>query len=351
MLELIPRIAKYNLFREFGLAKPLPTNITVTVTDICNFMCKTCNIGKLYTEHPEIAKNELSAEEYGRIFNNIGRVFWITMTGGEPFFRRDLADIAAGIYKNSEPRFMTIPTNGYVPKKIAGDVERILSECEKMRLIVNLSLDGLGSEHDEIRGMKDSFERVLESYFALRDLKNDRLSIGVNTVISKFNIDKLGEIAAFVGSELKPDSFIAEVAENRSNLYNEKDDIRSENYGKVLRALIRQNNSPRTSTAAIIRLARGVFYRALISGKPHRCFAGFASACIMPKGDVWLSCVKRSSIGNLRDVNYDFRSLWFSEKAGIMRNELKKPCSCMLANAHYTNLLCNPAKLLTVVKQ
>lgn len=346
ILELAPGIIKYNLFREFGITRPMPANITVTVTDICNFMCKTCNIGKMYLEHPEMAKGELTAEEYGKIFQNIGKVFWVTMTGGEPFFRRGLTNVVADIYKSSEPKFMTIPTNGYVPKKIVGDIEHILAECGKMRIVVNVSLDGIGEEHDKIRGMKDSFKRVMESYFALRGLENDRLSIGVNTVISKFNIDKLDEIHAFVKNELKPDSFIAEVAENRSNLYNESDDIRSVSYDTALRILMSQNSDSKKLTPVIVKLARDVFYKALMSRKPHRCFAGFASACIMPKGDVWLSCVKSSSIGNLKDANYDFRSMWFSEKANAMREEFKKPCNCMLANAHYTNLMCNPARLL-----
>lgn len=348
MIGLIPKIAGYNLFREFGAGRPLPANITVTVTDVCNFMCKTCNIGKLYLAHPEMAKNELTADEYGKIFSNLGNVFWVTVTGGEPFFRRDLVDVVSDIYRASRPMFMTLPTNGYVPKKIASDVERILDECEGMRVMVNLSLDGVEKEHDEIRGMDGSFKRLLESYSALRMLDDSRLSIGVNTVISKFNVGMMDEICAFVRGELKPDSFIAEVAENRSNLYNENDDMRPKDYNAALKNLMLQDRNPKKLPLILIKLARNAFYRTLASGKAHRCFAGFASACIMPKGDLWLSCVKNSAVGNLRDADYDFRRLWFSKKAMSMRKELKKPCGCMLANAHYTNLMCNPFQLLSV---
>ncbi len=347
MISLLSKIISYNFYREFGITHPLPANITVTVTDMCNFMCKTCNIGRLYLAHPEIAKNELTAEEYGKIFRNIGNVFWVTVTGGEPFFRKDLVEIVHNIYRESSPKFVTIATNGYLPKKIISDVEQILQDCKKMRLVVNISLDGIGKEHDEIRGMEGSFKRVLESYFALKQLDDRRLSIGINTVISKFNVGMLDGIYAFVKDELKPDSFIAEVAENRSNLHNENDDMRPLDYSAALRTLMLQGKNSKKLPPAVIRLARNVFYRALLSGKAHRCFSGFASACIMPKGDLWLSCVKNSSVGNLRDANYDFRSLWFSDKAESMRKEFKKPCNCMLANAHYTNFMCNPFRFLS----
>ena len=39
------------------------------------------------------------------------------------------------------------------------------------------------------------------------------------------------------------------------------------------------------------------------------CMAGVASAQIAPNGDVWTCCVRAQSMGNLRDHDYDFRSV------------------------------------------
>jgi hypothetical protein len=80
--------------------------------------------------------------------------------------------------------------------------------------------------------------------------------------------------------------------------------------------------------------------------KEHRqiipCYSGFASAQIAPNGDVWMCCIRAESIGNLRDSGYDFRRVWFSEKAKELRQTIKSgKCYCPLANASYTNMLHN----------
>jgi hypothetical protein len=45
-------------------------------------------------------------------------------------------------------------------------------------------------------------------------------------------------------------------------------------------------------------------------------------------------------MGNLRDVDYDFRKIWFSKAADNFRKSVKhRECYCPLANSSYTNML------------
>ena len=45
-------------------------------------------------------------------------------------------------------------------------------------------------------------------------------------------------------------------------------------------------------------------------------------------------------MGNLRDHDYDFGSVWRTGKAGELRRSIKAgECYCPLANAAYTNML------------
>jgi hypothetical protein len=68
--------------------------------------------------------------------------------------------------------------------------------------------------------------------------------------------------------------------------------------------------------------------------------AGVASAQIAPNGDVWTCCVRAQSMGNLRDHDYDFGSVWRTGKADQLRRSIKAgECHCPLANAAYTNML------------
>ena len=70
------------------------------------------------------------------------------------------------------------------------------------------------------------------------------------------------------------------------------------------------------------------------------CMAGVASAQIAPNGDVWTCCVRAQSMGNLRDHDYDFGSVWRTGRAGELRRSIKAgECYCPLANAAYTNML------------
>ncbi len=103
---------------------------------------------------------------------------------------------------------------------------------------------------------------------------------------------------------------------------------------------------------------RLVYYKFVIQElKEHRqiipCYAGYASCQITPYGDVWPCCILGydKSMGNLREVNYAFRKVWFSEKADDIRKYVKgKNCACPLANAYYTNILCSFKSLLTVLR-
>ena len=83
------------------------------------------------------------------------------------------------------------------------------------------------------------------------------------------------------------------------------------------------------------------------------CYAGYASCQITPFGDVWPCCILGydQPMGNLRETNYDFVKVWHSSKANEIRKHIKaKNCACPLANAYYTNVLCNFWSLLGVSK-
>src|SRR5260370_17069417 len=60
----------------------------------------------------------------------------------------------------------------------------------------------------------------MRTYAGLMALKGryKNFTLGVHTVISNFNIDEFENIYAFVRDELKPDSFISEIAEERVEL-------------------------------------------------------------------------------------------------------------------------------------
>jgi MoaA/NifB/PqqE/SkfB family radical SAM enzyme len=281
------------------------------------------------------------------------------LSGGEPFLREDLAEICTALYFHCRPAVINIPTNGILHQKIAPAVEAITTVCSGARVVVNLSLDAVGDMHDEIRGVPGNFEKALKTYDSLKGLQARgiaNLSLGIHTVISRFNVAAIPKIVPELVS-LQPDSYITEIAENRVELQTMKLAIAPEPaaYHAAIDFVTEQMqiHSFRKFGRLIgsFRLEYYQHVKDLLFGKRGRwpCYAGFASAQIMPDGQVWACCVKGQSLGHLAETGYDFRRLWFSSRADEVRQAIKKSkCQCPLANSAYTNMLLHPPTLMVI---
>src|SRR5438552_18449135 len=79
--------------------------------------------------------------------------------------------------------------------------------------------------------------------------------------------------------------------------------------------------------------------------------AGVASARSARSADVWTCCVRAQSMGNLREHEYDFASVWRTGKAKQLRRSIKAgECYCPLANAAYTNMLTHGPTVMKVAR-
>lgn len=341
MIEIIPKIFLYRGFRKLGFPKIMPMNYTVSVLYSCNSRCKTCNIWK------KTAKN-LTLSEYELIFKKIGRKpYWVTISGGEPFLRKDLVDVVKIIYKYSKPKILNIPTNGLLTQKIIEDVFMIAKNSPKTQIIINLSIDGIGKEHDEIRQIEGNYEQAMQTYVKLRKIQLPNLSIGIHSVVSKFNVDDFSRIANTL-LELKPDSYISEIAEERVELDTIGADITPNQvqYRSAIDYLIhRIKNGKFKGMNKITQAFRIEYYnlvKQIMRDKTQviPCYSGISSVQIAPDGEVWACCIKAKSMGNLRNNNYNMRKIWLNKEFAKERESIKnKECYCPLANASYTNML------------
>lgn len=352
MIAVIPKIPAFKLSRRFGFPRILPINLTVSLTYRCNSRCKTCNV---YDKKAE----EFSLDEFNKTFKSIGRTpYWITFSGGEPFLRKDIVEICKNAYENCRPRIINIPTNGMLVDRIEAGVKEILNSCPSSKVIINVSIDGIGNKHDEIRGAKDSFEKAIETFKKLRALNHPNLILGIHTVISKYNVEEVPEIFKRL-EELKPDSYITEIAEERVELGTVGTNITPtlEDYAKTIDFIVKEMLSWNLKgIPKITRAFRTEYYqivKRILKDKREviPCYAAIASCQIAPDGEVWPCCIKAESMGNLREVGYNFKRVWFSNKAKKLRNDIRRTkCSCPLANASYTNMLFSLKTLVRIMK-
>lgn len=343
MLQILPKIPLYNLAYYFGWPKILPLNYTIIISTFCDSRCKTCNVWREQHE-------ELTLGEWEKVLKSLGKSpFWVTISGGEPFIQPHLADLAAMICQICEPAILNIPTNSTVYRITPEKLESILKKTRKTQVIINLSLDGVGQKHDEIRRTYKNFEYFEENFRNLKALQKnyDNLTIGIHSVISKFNVDSAQELFDYALG-LKPDQYITEIAEERKELGTQGLAITPnyEEYSRVIDDLINRIQKRRfKGVAKITESFRVRYYQMVKEWLKERkqiipCFAGVASCQISSWGEVWPCCIRGDKMGDLREVNYDFKKAWWNKDAERIRHSIKnQECECPLANASYTNML------------
>lgn len=347
----------YKLNRWFGRQKFNPMTVTYSVTAACQSHCKTCQIGEMFCQDPTRPQKDLSLDEIEKIFKSMKPAYFFNMSGGEPFMRKDLPEIVELACKYLNPRVIHTPTNAILSERIIDYTEKIIeiirSYDATVPFTVKPSIDGVGDKHDEIRGVKGNFRCLLKTIEGLKALerKYDNFHLELGTVISIYNIDDLDEIEDFVHS-LGIESYRNEVAECRTEFFNLQDPITpsADVYQRLIKDFsqkVEENIGKKKRLARITEAMRVVYYD--IAGKILKekrqvipCYAGVSNVHINYDGGVWPCCVLGydQEMGNLRDYNYDFQKLWYSDNAQKVRKYIKdKNCACPLANQAYSNEL------------
>ncbi len=348
------------LYRTFGWPRLLPINYIYNLTFRCNSKCKTCKIWA----HSDDKKDELGYEDWQRIIMSIGDApMWISLSGGEPFLFENIVELVKDIFFYNRPALLVIPTNGLLVDRISRCMNEIMkSKPKEVNLTINFSLDGVGKLHDEIRGIPGNFERVIESIKKMEELKKEYpdFTLGVHTVISKWNANYVQEIFNYVRENLCVDQHIFEIGEVRAEMFNADDaptpsldqyerflkfwssDKEVLGWRRNLKGMAKINDIFRRSYYKYLRDAIYLGRRKIIPS-----FAGFATAYITPWGDVWDCAVFCNVMGNLKDYDLNFRRFW--KKSNLIRlvqGRNKVSHRCPFANENYINLLFSTWELL-----
>ena len=161
---------KANLFRVINnlyFKKSEPLSLVHFITNRCNARCSFCFID---FDNPDTFKGELSLDEIDKLTKNLGKsLLNINLTGGEPFARKDIIDIAKIYLKNTSIQSMYITTNASLPDRIENFAKTINSIDKELELNFQISIDDLPENHDKVRKIKNLFDNCLDTY---RRLKN-----------------------------------------------------------------------------------------------------------------------------------------------------------------------------------
>jgi len=338
----------------------LPIYLIHFVTERCNARCLHCLGSFTLTSR----NDELTIDEIEKISQTLGPIFFLLPTGGEPFLRKDLPEIIRIYYKNNSLRKVGMPTNGSLTEATVKGVGKILEIGKDLHLGVDISIDGIGKDHDRIRNFPGLFQRAIMTYRELKRLerKYDNFNVCVEMTISHFNQDKLLDIYDYFLNELKIDNLIVRIVRGSPREPKAKDvDINKfEDFSKRVEEDIVTNRLPGYSNFPFsdFIIARDIIGRRLtiklLRENKYQipCYAGNLTGVLRSNGDVYPCELLNEKYGNLRDVNYDFRKLWLSEKADRIRKQIiKEKCFCTHECFITNNILFNPSMLPLVFKE
>ena len=331
--------------------------VNLSITHACNYRCKTCNIWRKYLENPELKDQELTLSEYTKLFKQNREIIWLSLTGGEPFLRRDLTDIAISALENIDKlRVVNIATNGSLPRCVEKSLSEILDYRKRpVYISVEVSLDGKESVHNEIRGVKDAYQRALETFRRLRRLKEEAgakfFDVKFEYTMSKYNSGMLKEtIEELVDEEnpIGPHDFIITFAHKSFFYDNLESDVSSKTDMTLKEVSWFLENYPKKNLLDII--ARSYLKMSMkYFGENWRppCVAGEHSCFINPYGDVYPCITMNYRLGNLRSDGFSLRNILRNNKSQIFRRKIRETCvTCWTSCEAYPTIIFKPTEFI-----
>lgn len=180
----------------------LPLRYFFELTHLCNLNCPYCYVGN------NRVKKELTTDEWFNVIEQIPFYSFVTLVGGEPLIREDFCEILEKTAKKTLGKVNVVTNGTLINDKI------INSFINSKMLLLNVSLDGWGENHDKNRGKKGIFKTITDNLNNLSwqcKERNSKLMIDIKTIILKDNLEdvlKLYEYCTNKGFDYLSISFL-----------------------------------------------------------------------------------------------------------------------------------------------
>lgn len=272
-----------------------PLHMVWCVTNVCNAKCIHCS-----SASGKPLPGELSTEEALSLVRQLweGGCFDLALSGGEPVLRPDIEEIIA--YASGLGMRVGIGSNGWF---IDSRRARRLKELGLARL--QISLDGIGEVHDQVRGMKGLFQRAMGAVQASIDAG---LTTHVCFTPHRHNLHQLEaaiDLTADAGVHLFNLSQFVPVGRG-----NREMDLSAGDWKTVARLWVRKRREYEGRMRFTSHLAQMVLVDPTLAGCGgfRGCQAGVAQGCISADGWVTPCVMLPVSVGNIREK--PLREIW-----------------------------------------
>jgi len=345
------------IFRKRGAD---PHYIILFVTDVCNARCGHCLLGRVHS-----STREMTVDEYEKTSRSMGDILFLLPTGGEPFLRDDLSEIVKIFCRNNRVRNVGIPTNGSLTTKVIDQARKMLAENEGVDFAIDVSIDALGEEHDRLRAIPGLFEKCVWTLKELQKLETEYPNFNANicTTMSSFNQEKAMEVTTVMREKYgvrNVNNLVARKGARSEAALNVDPDLfrrwvdrlREETESETLDGY---HDYPGADVINAMKNLRQEMIADMVSGKKGYqvpCYAANLAGVIYASGDVYPCEILEEPLGNLRDVNYDFRKIWHSKRTEEVRRMIRDTrCYCTFECFLTNNILFTPKMMPKVAAE
>ncbi|HYT73599.1 MAG TPA: radical SAM protein [Vicinamibacterales bacterium] len=168
-----------------------PTVLIYNCTWVCDAKCTMCSNWKWGDR-----KSDLTLEQLEPVIDNPfwGAVENLNISGGEPTTRLDLPEMVE-MFQRHLPRLrkIGINTTGLTPVRAIPMLTRVVKFCAEHDLLISIrvSLDGIGDVHNQVRAVKNGFDKASKTIEAMQALSKEypNFQFGIASTIFAKNLE------------------------------------------------------------------------------------------------------------------------------------------------------------------
>ena len=326
----------------------IPNYAIIYVDGRCNMHCGFCFHAAVDARKTPI----IAPDKWGKIFKKANSLLHLTVTGGEPFLRKDFVQIIDNIILNCNVPRISIKTNGYYTDRIKKFVPILIDKHKNTEFTLSVSLDGPEEIHDKVREFKGAYKKVVETLDVMKDYRSKpNFFLRLASVLTKDNRHVLQELFNQTSSWsidfheliLVRDIPSKEQLELKSD-YEKLSKKQHERASKSWRKSLNGKLFEKIYLETMKRIDSDKIY--------SPCLAGGRFVEIFPDGMVRGCEVEKlwdmSKIGSVNENNLDIVDVVKSNKAKKFQKIAKK-CTCTFECANAINTVYDPKHWISLI--
>lgn len=303
-----------------------PTVLIYNCTWVCDAKCEMCNNWRWGNR-----KEDLTLPQLDQILDS---PFWdaienLNVSGGEPTTRLDLPEIVErSATRLPRLRKVGINTTGLTPARAIPMLTRIVEYCgaRDLLLSIRVSLDGIGDVHNQVRHVKQGFDKASRTIDAMQALaaRSPHFQFGLASTIFARNLDDARNIQAW--ADARGLDVVFNMLRFTDNMLHNRDLEATIGFGTREEAFMRQFFLDRVAEESILSGQAFMYlhYADMIANGYHRtmpCPFQRQGLLLNPNGDLFY-CENSQKLGNALETPAG--DLYFGEANLEGRETLKR---------------------------